>query len=158
MRVPTLLLFSLCFTVSQAQLPELTASDKKTPILLQKLEVALKIIGNRSATTFTMTFYNPSDKVLEGSFVLPLPMGANVTRYALDMNGKLREAVPVEKEKATEVFESIEKRRIDPGLLEKTEGNVFRTRIYPLPARGERSIVVAYEQELSLAGGNELLY
>jgi tetratricopeptide (TPR) repeat protein len=105
-----------------------------------------------------MTFYNAFDKVLEGSFVLPLPEGANVTRYALDINGKMREGVPVEKAKATEVFESIEKRRIDPGLLEKTEGNVFRTRIYPIPAHGERSIIIAYEQELPLNSNNELIY
>src|SRR5687768_9754131 len=133
-----------------AQIPELTSSDKTTPITLQKLEVAVKIIGTRSSTTFTMTFHNPSDKVLEGTFLLALPPGANVTRYALDIDGHMREAVPVEKIKATQVFESVEKRRIDPGLLEKTEGNVFRTRIYPLPAHGQRSIIIGYEQELLL--------
>ncbi|MEJ7912586.1 MAG: VIT domain-containing protein, partial [Chitinophagaceae bacterium] len=70
---------------------QLTSSDKTSSIILKKLDVDVKIIGNRSATTFTMTFYNPSDKVLEGTFILPLPEGAAVTRYALDINGKMRE-------------------------------------------------------------------
>jgi TonB-dependent SusC/RagA subfamily outer membrane receptor len=159
MRCTALLTAFLLFNLNLlAQIPELTSSDKTTPISLQKLEVAVKIIGTRSSTTFTMTFYNPTDKILEGTFLLPLPNGANVTRYALDINGMMREAVPVEKIKATQVFESVEKRRIDPGLLEKTEGNVFRTRIYPLPAHGQRSIIIGYEQELTLSKNNELSY
>ncbi|MCU7548555.1 VIT domain-containing protein [Chitinophagaceae bacterium LB-8] len=141
-----------------AQLPELTSSDKTAPIELQKLDICVKIIGTSSSTNFSMTFYNASDRVLEGTFVLPLPEGANVTRYALDINGRMREGVPVEKAKATEVFESVEKRKIDPGLLEKTEGNVFRTRVYPIPARGVRSIIIAYEQELTFNRSKKLLY
>ena len=161
MRVSILLSIVLltCSPLLNAQLPQLISSDKASPIVLKKLEVDVKIIGNRSATTFTMTFHNPSGKVLEGTFILPLPDGANVTRYALDViKGKMREGVPVEKKKATEAFESIQKRRIDPGLLEKTEGNVFRTRIFPFPAGGERSIIIAFEQELSLNKKNELIY
>ncbi len=142
----------------KAQLPQLTSSDKASPIFLKVLETDVKILGSRSATTFTMTFYNPSQKVLEGTFVLPLPEGAMVTRYALDINGTMREGVPVEKNRATEVFESIEKRKIDPGLLERTEGNVFRTRIFPIPAGGERKIIIAFEQELYLNKKNELIY
>ena len=96
--------------------------------------------------------------MLEGTFLLPLPQGATVTRYALDVNGSMREGVPVEKAKAAQVFESVEKRRIDAGLLEQTEGNVFRTRIYPLPAGGERRIIIGFEQELTYRGSGELLY
>lgn len=158
MRLYLLIAFALLSLGINAQIPELTSSDKKTPIQLQKLEVAVKILGTRSSTTFTMTFHNPSDKILEGTFLLPLPSGANVTRYALDIDGRMREAVPVEKAKATEVFESVERRKVDPGLFEKTEGNVFRTRIYPIPAHGERSIIIAYEQELLLSSSKELLY
>lgn len=160
MRLATLLTAALLigFSAVNAQLPQLTASDKIAPIKLQKLEVGVKVIGTRAATTFTMTFYNPTDRTLEGTFVLPLPDGASVVRYALDIDGKMREGVPVEKAKATEVFESVEKRRIDPGLLERTDGNVFRTRIFPLPAKGERSIIIGYEQDLALAANGELQY
>jgi hypothetical protein len=160
MRLATLLTAALIisFSTVKAQLPQLTASDKTTPIKLQKLDVGVKVIGTRASTTLTMTFHNPADRVLEGTFVLPLPDGASVVRYALDIEGKMREGVPVEKAKATEVFESVEKRRIDPGLLERTEGNVFRTRIFPLPAGGERSIIIGYEQDLQLSANGELLY
>src|SRR5688572_1606728 len=109
---PALLLTAFCLHCSlllHAQLPEITASDKITPITIQRFDVDVRILGNRAATTFTLTFYNPSSKVLEGTFLLPLPQGATVTRYALDVNGRMREGVPVEKAKAAQVFESIEK-------------------------------------------------
>jgi Carboxypeptidase regulatory-like domain/Uncharacterized protein conserved in bacteria (DUF2135) len=38
-------------------------------------------------------------------------------------------------------------------LLEKTVGNNFRARIYPIPANGTKRVVIAYEQELQGTGG-----
>ena len=48
------------------------------------------------------------------------------------------------------MFESTIRQKIDPGLLELTRGNVFQSRIYPIPAKGYKSIEVSFEQELSL--------
>ena len=65
------------------------------------------------------------------------------------MEGKLRQAVVVEKEKGREVFEEVVRRGIDPGLAEITKGNVFRTRVYPIPANGTKRLAVTFEQELT---------
>src|SRR5690606_7297692 len=138
-----LLLFIVA--AAKAQMPVLkvkTTAATETSVSLQKLNIDVQIIGNIATTTMTMTFYNNSSSVLEGELTFPMPDGVSISRYALDINSKMREAVPVEKAKATEVFESIERRRVDPGLLEKVEGNNFRTRIYPLPAKGTRTIIV----------------
>jgi hypothetical protein len=158
MRTLFLLFTCLLSNIFYGQLPQLSSPDKDSPVFLQQLAVDVRVLGNKSVTTFTMTFHNPSERVLEGSFLFPLPQGAAVTRYALDINGKMREGVPVEKAQATQVFESIERRQVDPGLLEKTEGNIFRTRIYPVPARGERSVIIAFEQELTGQSKGELVY
>ena len=37
-------------------------------------------------------------------------------------------------------------------MLEWTKGSVFKARVYPIPARGDKKIVIAYEQELKDAG------
>ena len=158
MRVFLLLSALLVCAVVYCQLPQLSSTDKNSPLILQELSVDVQVLGNKSVTTFTMTFHNPSERVLEGSFLFPLPQGAQVIRYALDINGKMREGVAVEKAQAAQVFESIERRRVDPGLLEKTEGNVFRTRIYPVPANGQRIIIIAFEQELLTTANQELIY
>jgi hypothetical protein len=147
----------------QAQIPVLKVqqaetSAQKDAVKLKKLNIDVQITGNIATTVMTMTFLNNSNRILEGELTFPMPEGVSISRYALDIDGKMREAVPVEKAKATEVFESIERRRIDPGLLEKVEGNNFRTRIYPLPANGSRTIIVGYEEELSFNNKNVLKY
>src|SRR5687768_10848300 len=151
------LLSFFCFGL-YAQLPRVTGPDKQSPFIINKLAVDVQIMGNRSVTTYSMTFHNSTDRVLQATFELPLPEGVTVSRYALDINGIMREGVPVEKQRASEVFESIKKRGIDPGLLERTEGNIFRTSIYPVNAGKARSIIIAFEQELTVKGNNEMFY
>lgn len=159
--IKLLLAFPLLFIafIAPAQMPVLkvqqaSTDGQKNVVKLQALSIDVQITGNIATTVMTMTFHNSSNRVLEGELTFPMPEGVSVSRYALDINGKMRAAVPVEKAKATEVFESIERRRVDPGLLEKIEGNNFRTRIYPLPANGERTIMVGYEEELSFNKSN----
>ncbi|KQS92478.1 VIT domain-containing protein [Chryseobacterium sp. Leaf394] len=143
------LMATLAFTAAFAQIPTLEVSgEKKHPVTLQDAKFETKILGNLATTTATYTFYNPSNRLLEGTLTFPLPDGVSVSGYALDINGKLRNAVPVPKERAKEVFESIEKRNVDPGIIEKVQGNNFRTRIYPLPQKGSRTIQITYHQEL----------
>jgi len=161
----TLLLLSLLLIAffADAQMPVLKVQqaetvEQKEAVKLKKLNIDVQITGNIATTVMTMTFHNSSNRILEGELTFPMPEGVSISRYALDINGKMREAVPVEKAKATEVFESIERRRVDPGLLEKVEGNNFRTRIYPLPANGSRTIIVGYEEELSFNNANVLRY
>lgn len=148
-----------CHSLAQAQMPQLKIKEKEDPnVYLSKLSVDVKIAGTIAITTMEMTFRNNNNRLLEGELIFPLPEGVSVSRYALDINGRMREAVPVEKVKATQVFEEIEHRRIDPGLLEKVEGNNFRTRIYPMPANGTRTIIIAYEEELSFSNKRLLRY
>ncbi|MGE6395230.1 VIT domain-containing protein [Chryseobacterium scophthalmum] len=143
------LIATLLFSVAIAQIPTLEVENqKKNPVILQEAKIDTKILGNLATTTATYTFYNPSNRILEGKLTFPLPEGVSVSGYALDINGKLRNAVPVPKERAKEVFESIERRNVDPGIIEKVEGNNFRTRIYPLPEKGTRTIQITYHQEL----------
>jgi len=153
-----MLFFSAVATKAQMPVLKINHANAQQAVSLQKLNIDVQIVGNIATTTMTMTFFNNSASVLEGELTFPMPDGVTVSRYALDMNGKMREAVPVEKAKATEVFESIERQRVDPGLLEKVEGNNFRTRIYPMPAKGARTILVAYEEELKLGQNNALRY
>lgn len=137
-----------------AQMPTLevggTVSQDK--VYLKDLDIKVDVVGNISTTTMTMIFQNKTHQILEGTLTFPLPEGVTVSGYALDINGKMRQAVAVDKSKGTQVFEEIERRRVDPGLLEKVEGNNFRTRIYPIPANGNRTVSISYEEVLPVAG------
>ncbi|WP_454879455.1 VIT domain-containing protein [Sphingobacterium detergens] len=160
----TLLVFSNVDTKSQIkpsrEVPSLKIKNEQRvdAVKLVDLKVAVSIFGNIAKTSMTMTFENTTSRDLEGELTFPMPEGVSVSGYALDINGKLRQAVPVDKNKGTEVFESIETRRVDPGLLEKVEGNNFRSRIYPLPSKGRRTIQISYSENLTPESDQALYY
>lgn len=129
---------------------EIGERPDENSVSLQSMDVQVEIFGNLAKTTTTLVFTNSSSRNLEGNLVFPLPENTTVSGYAIDINGKLRNAVPVTKVRAVEVFESIQKQNIDPGIIEKVEGNNFRTRISPIPAKGSRTIQLSYYQELKL--------
>ncbi len=132
--------------------------DRSEPARIHDLAITVTVVGHVATTTWDLTVFNPQDRVLEGELVFPLGEGQTVSRFALDVNGRLREGVVVEKAKGRIAFEETVRRGIDPGLLEKTAGNSFRARIYPIPARGYKRVVLAYEQELQDADGDHLRY
>ena len=142
-----------------AQSPQLTVDGKtNNGVTLKELKIEVAVYGNISRTTWQMVFYNTTQRLLEGTLMFPLKDGVSVSRYALDINGHMREAVPVDRGKGTVVFEAVERRRIDPGLLEKVEGNTFRTRIYPINPHSTRTVILAYEEELPLASNGNLQF
>jgi hypothetical protein len=143
----------------QAQSPQLTVKGADSvQVKMSQLLVNVKIVGNIAYTTTEMYFFNKGTRQMEAELLFPLPEGVSVSRYAIDINGKMREAVPVNKNKGKQVFEAVEHRRVDPGLLEKVEGNNFKTRIYPILPNGERIVLIGYEQELSSFDKNNLAY
>jgi tetratricopeptide (TPR) repeat protein len=107
------------------------------------------IDGYLAETTMTLTFSNRANRVLEGELVFPLPEGATVSGYGLDVNGTIVDGVAVEKQRARIIYETEVHKGIDPGLLEHVSGNAFRTRIYPIPANGSRTVRVRYVSELA---------
>ncbi|MDY8134112.1 VIT domain-containing protein [Aquimarina sp. 2201CG5-10] len=139
------------FAAFSQDAPVLNVSNK--PLGLSSLDIKVEVIGNIATTTYDMLFYNPTDAILEGELSFPLGEGQNVSRFALDVNGKLREAVVVEKELGRIAFEAVVRRRVDPALLEKGTGNNYKARIYPIPSKGHKRVVLAYEQELSFDDG-----
>ncbi|MEB3073746.1 VIT domain-containing protein [Capnocytophaga gingivalis] len=140
--------------------PEVKVRDQRNanPMQLQELSMDILVMGQTAVTTMEMTFYNPNDRVMEGEFEFPLSNGQEVSRFALDIGGKLREGVVVDKALGRQAFEDITRRNVDPGLLEKTEGNNFRARVYPMPAQGTRRILIAFEQELSQNDGRDFYF
>lgn len=157
----TFLFYVLLFLGAKtfAQSPEFTVKGEGAEkVRMSQLLVNVKVVGNIAYTTAEMHFFNSSNRQMEAELIFPLPEGVSVSRYAIDINGKMREAVPVNKNKGKQVFEAIEHRRVDPGLLEKVDGNNFRTRIYPLLPNGERIVIIGYEEELSAFDKNNLAY
>ena len=115
---------------------------------LDQADVSIRILADIAETTFDLRFRNDGERPVEGEFVMPLPEGATVSGYALEVNGKLRDSVAVEKERARNAYESIKRRMVDPGLVEREAGNIYRTRVFPVPAKGTKRLRISYTETL----------
>jgi Ca-activated chloride channel homolog len=118
--------------------------DRSTPLQISEVDTQIRIRGHIAETRMTMTFYNPQPRAMAGDLLFPLPEGATISGYALDIEGRMVDGVVVPKDKARRVFEIETRKGIDPGLVEWVKGNNFKTRVFPIPSRGTRTVMVRY--------------
>ena len=147
----------LCSSAALAQLlprqpqppqPRVLVSGGSEPIQIARLAVQAQPVGLEMQTQLELTLHNPNHRVLEATLEFPLAAGQTVSGFALDVGGTLVPAVPVPKDKGRQVFEDITRARVDPALLERTSGNNFKLRVYPLPAGGTRRVVLQLAESL----------
>lgn len=134
-----------------------TMAQVEKKVIVKDLSVNVEVIGSLAFTRYEMTIYNPNARQMENQLTLPMSPGEEVVNYYLDINGSMRSAVVVDKDKARETFEEIVNRRVDPGLIEKVEGNNYRLRVYPVPAQGVRKTIIVTQQQLPVSG-NDYVY
>src|SRR5262245_17128077 len=101
-------------------------------------------------------FANETGRVLEGRYVFPLPPGVSISRLALWVGSTLVEGEIVERERARRIFRGIVEDTVrprDPALLEWVRGSEFSMTIFPIPAKGSRKVVLAYDEVLQADDG-----
>ncbi|XYH99440.1 AgmX/PglI C-terminal domain-containing protein [Sorangium sp. So ce1128] len=125
----------------------LTAADG-TGLRLVALTGRAVIEAPLALTELHLTFENPEDRVLEGTFRVTLPRGASLGRLAMKIGQRWQEGEVVERKRAREAYEDFLHRKQDPALLEQAAGNEVSARVFPIPARGVKEIVLSYSQEL----------
>lgn len=136
--------------------PKVILQDS-TSLKLSSLSIDVKIVGNFAVTVYDMKFYNGLDRTLEGELVFPLGQNQTVSKFAMEINGTLRESVVVEKELARVAYETTVRQQIDPALLEKGPGNNYKARVYPILPNSYKRIILTYEQPL-FTTGDHLVY
>jgi hypothetical protein len=126
----------------------LTASDG-TGLRLESYKANTVISGPLAFTEIRLSFDNPNDRTLEGTFKIALPTTGSISRFAMKVHGKFQEGEIVEKQRARQTYEDFLHRRQDPALLEKGFGNEFYARVFPIQARESKEIVVSYTETLA---------
>jgi hypothetical protein len=109
-------------------------------LAIEVLDLQVRLRGSVAETRMTATFRNAGDDVLEGDFLFDMPAGSVITGYALDVGPDLVDGVLAGRDQAREAYARRVAQRIDPGLAEVTWSDRFSTRIFPIPARGSRTI------------------
>lgn len=132
--------------------PVLKVPDGQQPIEIRSARYEICVRGVFAETTATYVFANPNPRILTGELTFPLPDGATVCGYALDVRGELVDGVVVGKDEARVILSTESRIRRDPGLVEQVRGNLFRTRIFPLPAFGTRTVRISWTAALERSG------
>ncbi|MBL0728621.1 VIT domain-containing protein [Piscinibacter sp. HJYY11] len=126
------------------------------PVRVQRASVRAEVVGHAAQMRVELVFFNPNGRVLEGELQFPLGHGQWVSGFELDIDGELRPAVVVDKARGQQVFEDVIRARVDPALLEVTDGDNYKLRVYPLPAQGTRRVVLHLAQTLDAGGRLDL--
>ncbi len=148
--------------------------DRERPLRVASANVRVRISGNVARTEVEQVFMNDGPDELEGIYRFPLPADARIARLALDVNGRLEEGAFVARSRARRIWTGIMRnarpasapppppreefiwvpeRWRDPALLEWQRGGGFELRIFPIPARGSRRVVLAYTQVVQPSAG-----
>jgi tetratricopeptide (TPR) repeat protein len=151
--------------------------DKDWKLALANHEVKVRISGPVARTEITETFRNDSDTQLEGVYQFPLPADAQIDSLSLDMatepDGFIDGAF-IDKERAAKIWRGVIDKATpkiknrdpliqeeivwvpgpwkDPALLDWKRGGRFELRIFPIPAKGVRTIKLAYTQVVTPRG------
>ncbi len=125
----------------------LTASDG-SGLALAELRASAVVEGPLAFTEVRLAFDNTENRVREGTFRIALPQGASLGRFAMKIGDAWQEGEVVPRERARRAYEDFLHRKQDPALMERGAGNEFTARVFPIPARGRKELVVSYAEEL----------
>lgn len=124
------------------------------PCTISALDVNVHVSGLYASVTETITITNPNRRDISVDIAIPMPDRAIVCGYALDIDGQIIDGVVVPKEKARVAFETEQRRGADPGLVEAVKGNVYQTRVYPVPGLKTRMVKLRYIAPLLVENGD----
>jgi len=114
--------------------------EENEQVQIKVLKIISYLENGFARTRYELTFYNQFERELEAEFEFPLQDNQTITSFALEVNGEMRPAVAVEKHQARIAYEATVRKGIDPGLIEKVAGNLFKMRVFPLFAKTTKRI------------------
>lgn len=148
------------------------SEELRGAVQLASHRVKVRIAGAMARTEIEEVFENVSNDVLEGVYRFPIPAGAKIERLALEVDGKLEEGAFVDRDRAAAIWRGAivnaapsTRSQIkddivwvrgpwrDPALLEWQRGGRFELKIFPIPKRGQRRIVLAYTESAQQVAG-----
>jgi Ca-activated chloride channel family protein len=129
------------------------------PLEVTSHQVNVKIDGQVAITSIDQEFYNPNDQRLEGFYMFPVPKGAHIDKFSMEIGGKSVDAELLPADKARGIYEDIVRKMRDPALLEYAGRDLFKVRVYPIEPRSRKPIKISYTELLrSDAGTVTYLY
>lgn len=146
-------------------------NERAGAVRLTKHSVKVRVVDVVARTEVEEVFTNTTDEELEGIFRFPLPPGAQIEKLSLEVDGKLLDGAFVERERGAAIWRGVQQNAApkaqrpkeeivwvpgpwrDPALLEWQRGGRFELRIFPIPKKGSRRVVLTYTQTVNQSSG-----
>jgi Ca-activated chloride channel family protein len=77
------------------------------PLSVTYHRVTVNIDDHVATTTVDQEFFNPNSRQLEGTYLFPLPPGAHIDKFSMDVNGKMTDAELLDAGRARSIYEEI---------------------------------------------------
>jgi len=129
-------------------IPEPRPGEDIPPLSVKYHRVIVEIINQVAKTSIDQVFINNHSRDIEGTFIFPLPAGASISEFSMYIGDKKIDGEILDRDKARRIYEDIVRRMKDPALLEYIGRNMFRARVYPITAKGEKRIQLSYTEVL----------
>ncbi len=145
--------------------------DRDWNLALAKHDVKVRIVGPIARTEITETFRNDTAETLEGVYKFPLPADAQVDGLSLDVDGGYVDGAFVDKTRAQKIWQGVIDKAApvqiarpaeeiiwvpgrwkDPAMLDWKRGGRFELKVYPIPAKGARTVKLTYTQVVTPHG------
>jgi Ca-activated chloride channel family protein len=123
------------------------------PLEVTYHRVNTRIRSQMAVTSIDQEFYNPNNARLEGTYMFPVPKGAQISKFTMEINGKAVEAELMDADKARGIYEEIVRKIKDPALLEYAGQDLFKARIFPIEPHEKKRISLSYSQMLRSDSG-----
>jgi Ca-activated chloride channel family protein len=124
-----------------------------TPLRVAHHHVTVDIKDQIAATHVDQVFINPTGQRLEGTYLFPLPAGAQIDKFTMDVNGQTMAAELLDADKARGIYEAIVRQARDPALLEYVGQGAIKVRIFPIEPNERKHITLSYTQLLQRDNG-----
>lgn len=132
-------------------------SSNLLPFEVLSQDVTVRIQDRVAITRIEQVFRNPTGSVVEGMYKFPVPAGARLNRYDMEIKGKMMRGEIVERQRGRVIMKTVIRQfqdmMRDPALVEWESGSTFKTRIFPIQPKEKKRIVLSYLQTLEGAGG-----
>jgi len=123
------------------------------PLEVTSVKVDTRIKDQLAVTSVQQEFHNPNPARLEGTFVFPIPKGAHLDKFTMEIDGKQVEAELLSADKGRRIYEDIVRKLRDPALLEYADRDLFKVRIFPIEPNSKKRITLSYTQLLQSDNG-----
>jgi Ca-activated chloride channel family protein len=156
------LIVSIAVAQSGVVIPLPSEKPDANVLSLAKMNVDI-LIDNQHATVRVMQIFdNHTERTLEGKYLFALSLSHPLRILPCGDNETRIPGVMMEKRRANQIYGQIKQRRVDPGILQTTDGpggdgtdsasTGFSAKIFPINAYGTKRLEMEYTEELPIEG------